>query len=93
MLVAEALMDPACGAAALLLSVRMSYGSIGKNLRTYLLKRNLVDAVIEMDAEALKAHAHGGNVMWLLRANRAESEKVLLAQLSGDGFAALDALA
>lgn len=90
LLVAEALMDPTCGVAALLLSVRMSYGPVGNDLRTYLLERNLVDAVIEMDAEALKAHTHGGNVMWLLRANRAENEKVLLAQLSGDGFVALD---
>lgn len=90
LLVAEALMDPMCGVAALLLSVRMSYGSVGNDLRTCLLERNLVDAVIEMDAEALKAHTHGGNVMWLLRANRAENEKVLLAQLSGDGFVALD---
>lgn len=90
LLVAEALMDPMCGAAALLLSVRMSYGSVGNDLRTYLLERNLADAVIEMDAEALKAHTHGGNVMWLLRANRAENEKVLLAQLSGDGFGVLD---
>ena len=90
LLVAEALMDPMCGVAALLLSVRMSYGSVGNDLRTCLLERNLVDAVIEMDAEVLKAHTHGGNVMWLLRANRAENEKVLLAQLSGDGFVALD---
>lgn len=87
--VAEALMDPACGVAALLLSVRMSYGVIGKQLRTHLLERNLVDAVIEMDAEALKAHTYG-NVLWLLRANRTEDEGVLLAQLSGDGFAAID---
>lgn len=87
---AEALMDPACGVAALLLLVRMSYGAIGKDLRAYLLERNLVDAVIEMDAEALRAHTNGGNVIWILRANRAESENVLLAQLSGDGFAAFD---
>ncbi len=90
LLVAEALMDPMCGVAALLLSVRMSYGSVGNDLRTCLLERNLVDAVIEMDAEALKAHTHGGNAIWFLRANRAENEKVLLAQLSGDGFVALE---